>query len=81
MWDSHICIGGAVGSNLQNKQCLKNMGSVNEDCIAVSLLLHLTSSSMAYLENIWVWVADHDLDVSSQDQIDVYAACGILIES
>lgn len=81
MWDSHIRIGGAVGSNLQNKQCPKNTGSVNEDCIAASLLLHLTSSSTAYLENIWVWVADHDLDVSSQDQIDVYAARGILIES
>ncbi|KAJ5869330.1 hypothetical protein N7455_004271 [Penicillium solitum] len=81
MWDSHIRIGGAIGSKLQNKQCPKKTGKINKDCIAASLLLHLTASSTAYLENIWVWVADHDLDVSSQDQIDVYAARGILIES
>lgn len=45
------------------------------------MLLHLTPKSSAYLENIWAWVADHDLDVVSQDQIDIYAARGILIES
>ncbi|KAJ6007783.1 hypothetical protein N7540_011759 [Penicillium herquei] len=71
MWDSHIRIGGAIGSELQSEQCPKQTGRVNKDCIAASLLLHLTASSTAYLENIWVWVADHDLDVSSQDQIDV----------
>lgn len=81
MWDSHIRIGGAIGSNLQKAQCPKQSGKVNTDCIAASLLLHLTPSSTAYLENIWVWVADHDLDVNSQDQIDVYAGRGILIES
>jgi hypothetical protein len=54
---------------------------VNLNCIAASLLLHLTPSLTAYLENIWVWVADHDLDVITQDQIDIYSARGILIES
>ncbi|KAL4875747.1 pectate lyase superfamily protein-domain-containing protein [Aspergillus karnatakaensis] len=81
MWDSHIRIGGAAGSKLQKQQCPKNTGRVNPDCIAASLLLHLTPSSTPYLENIWVWVADHDLDVITQDQIDVYAGRGILIES
>ncbi|CAG8905451.1 unnamed protein product [Penicillium egyptiacum] len=81
MWDSHIRIGGAIGSQLQKSQCPKQSGKVNPDCIAASLLLHLTPSSNAYLENIWVWVADHDMDASTQDQIDVYAGRGILIES
>ncbi|EPS32683.1 putative exo-beta-1,3-glucanase [Penicillium oxalicum 114-2] len=81
MWDSHIRIGGAIGSQLQKAQCPKQSDKVNSDCIAASLLLHLTPSSTAYMENIWVWVADHDLDESTQDQIDVYAARGILIES
>ncbi|KAL5048229.1 hypothetical protein BDW71DRAFT_205766 [Aspergillus fruticulosus] len=81
MWDSHIRIGGAVGSNLQKQQCPKEMGRVNLKCIAASLLLHLTPTSTPYLENLWVWVADHDLDVITQDQIDVYSARGILIES
>ncbi|KAH1734685.1 hypothetical protein KXV22_007950, partial [Aspergillus fumigatus] len=80
MWDSHIRVGGAIGSNLQKDQCPKKTGSINPDCIAASLLLHLTPKSSAYLENIWVWVADHDLDVITQDQIDVYSARGVLIE-
>jgi hypothetical protein len=41
----------------------------------------MTPQSSAYLENIWAWVADHDLDLVSQDQIDVYSGRGILIES
>ncbi|KAL5042121.1 hypothetical protein BDW71DRAFT_217250 [Aspergillus fruticulosus] len=81
MWDSHIRIGGAVGSNLQKQQCPKETGRVNPKCIAASLSLHLTPTSTPYLENIWVWVADHDLDVITQDQIDIYSARGILIES
>ncbi|KAH2165080.1 hypothetical protein KXV74_005974 [Aspergillus fumigatus] len=81
MWDSHVCVGGAIGSNLQKDQCPKKTGSINPNCIAASLLLHLTPKSSVYLENIWVWVADHDLDVITQDQIDVYLARGVLIES
>jgi hypothetical protein len=43
--------------------------------------MHLTSKSTAYLENVWAWVADHDMDKVSQDQIEIYAGRGILIES
>ncbi|PWY66471.1 pectin lyase-like protein [Aspergillus sclerotioniger CBS 115572] len=81
MWDSHFRVGGAIGSDLQASQCPKGLGFVNPDCIAASLLLHLTPQSSAYLENIWLWTADHDLDLHTQDQIDVYAARGVLIES
>ncbi|KAI3194501.1 CAZyme family GH55 [Penicillium roqueforti] len=81
LWDSHFRVGGAKGSNLQASDCPKNSGSVNKDCIAASLMLRLTHSSSAYLENVWVWTADHDLDIASQDQLDIYAARGILIES
>ncbi|KAF3481752.1 LysM domain-containing protein [Arthroderma uncinatum] len=81
MWDSHFRVGGAVGSNLQKKECPKLTGKVNDSCKAASLLLHLTSQSSAYLENLWAWVADHDLDMVSQDQIDIYSARGVLIES
>lgn len=49
--------------------------------MAASLLLHLTATSSAYIENSWIWVADHDLDIFTQDQIDVYSARGVLIES
>lgn len=79
--DSHFRIGGAAGSHLQAADCPKESGTVNKKCIAAALALRLTQRSSAYLENVWVWTADHDLDKDSQDQIDVYAARGILVES
>jgi hypothetical protein len=81
MQDSHFRVGGATGSLLRSIQCPKNDGTVNTKCKAASLLLHLTPKSSAYLENIWAWTADHDLDKKSQDQINIYSARGILIES
>jgi len=81
MWDSHFRVGGAIGTELQANNCPKLTGQVNTGCIAASMLLHLTKSSSAYLENVWAWVADHDLDIPAQTQIDIYAARGILIES
>ncbi|GKT46029.1 putative glucan endo-1,3-beta-glucosidase btgC [Colletotrichum spaethianum] len=45
------------------------------------MLLHLKPDSDAYLENVWAWVADHDLDQSNRNQIDIYVARGMLIES
>ena len=60
--DSHFRIGGAKGSRLTATDCPKLTGEVNQDCIAGSVLLHMTSSSSGYLENIWGWVADHDFD-------------------
>ncbi|KAK7423088.1 hypothetical protein QQZ08_009255 [Neonectria magnoliae] len=45
------------------------------------MLLHLKPESTAYLENVWAWVADHDLDKSDRPQIDVYVGRGILIQS
>lgn len=49
--------------------------------MAASLLFHMTPTSSAYIENAWLWVADHDMDVPTQDTIDVYSARGLLIES
>lgn len=41
------------------------------------MLLHLTDTSSAYLENMWAWVADHDFDSGpAQTQLDVYVARG-----
>ena len=82
MWDSHFRVGGALGSQLQAAHCPKLSGSINNNCIAGSMLLHVTKTSSAYLENVWAWVADHDLDSGpAQTQIDIYVARGILIES
>ncbi|KAK4870959.1 hypothetical protein LT330_000196 [Penicillium expansum] len=81
LWDSHFRVGGAKGSKLQAKDCPKRASTLNKNCIAASMLMHITQGASAYIENLWAWTADHDLDIASQDQLDVYSARGILIES
>lgn len=64
--------------------------------MAAALVMHVTSQSSGYFENVWAWVADHDLDNplnafafetsdgiprDVQTQISVYSGRGILIES
>ncbi|KAE8381463.1 pectin lyase fold/virulence factor [Aspergillus bertholletiae] len=80
LWDSHFRVGGAQGSELQADKCPKG-GGINMHCIAASALIHITSKASAYLENVWAWVADHDLDTADEAQIDIFAGRGILIES
>ncbi|OAX38483.1 glycoside hydrolase family 55 protein [Rhizopogon vinicolor AM-OR11-026] len=79
MWDSHIRLGGAAGTNLQRAQCPS--GSVNADCKAAFLGIHLTPGSSAYFEGTWVWVADHDLDTPDSPQTSIFSGRGILSES
>ena len=56
MWDTHFRVGGALGSDLDMSKCAK--GTVSDDCIAASLLFHVTKQSSGYFENVWVWTAD-----------------------
>lgn len=79
MWDSHVRLGGAAGTNMQYSQC--PLGSVNSACQAAFLGIHLTSGSSAYLEGTWVWTADHDLDTSNSSDISIFTGRGILSES
>lgn len=86
MWDSHFRIGGAAGSDLTLADCPKT--GIYSKCEAASMLLHITSESSGYFENIWAWTADHDLDApvgdadtTSATQINVFTGRGILIES
>ena len=74
MWNTHFRIGGAVGSQVQSK-CT----STPDICKAAWGLLHLTSSSSAYLENIWGWTADHDLD--GQNPQTIATGRGLLVEA
>ncbi|KAI9279502.1 pectate lyase superfamily protein-domain-containing protein [Umbelopsis sp. AD052] len=79
MWDVHFRVGGAVGTNLQSAQCAKGSSTASASCYGAGMLLHVTSSASAYLENVWAWTADHDLDGGSQ--LSIYTGRGILIES
>ncbi|KAI9887851.1 MAG: hypothetical protein M1823_000373 [Watsoniomyces obsoletus] len=85
MWDVHMRIGGVAGSQIGPDNCAKNpnvTAPAKPECIATSLLLHITSSaSGVYMENNWIWVADHDLDAPGYGQINVFNGRGVLIES
>ncbi|KAJ6500511.1 exo-beta-1,3-glucanase [Mycena sanguinolenta] len=81
MWDSHIRLGGAAGTNLQASQCPSSGSGGTTNCMAAYAGLHLTATSSAYLEGTWVWLADHDLDSSGQSQISLYSGRGILSQS
>ncbi|KAG6839734.1 hypothetical protein C0991_012183 [Blastosporella zonata] len=78
-WDTHIRLGGALGTNLQAQQCPSSGGGGINNCYAAFLALHITPSATAYLEGMWAWLADHDLDGGSQ--LSLYSGRGILSES
>ncbi|KAI0196341.1 pectate lyase superfamily protein-domain-containing protein [Astrocystis sublimbata] len=80
MWDSHVRVGGAVGSNMQVGQCPAGDG-YSSACAGASMLMHVLPTASGYFENTWFWVADHDLDIPDQSQINVFSARGILVES
>ncbi|KAF7589366.1 hypothetical protein BBP40_004414 [Aspergillus hancockii] len=73
-WNTHFRIGGGVGSKVQS-----NCNSTPEKCKAAWGLLHLTSTSSAYIENMWGWTADHDLDGSNKQTIST--GRGLLVEA
>jgi hypothetical protein len=88
LWDVHTRIGGFAGSNLQLADCpttpnvVATAGNINPNCIAAFMSMHVTApSSGLYLENVWLWVADHDIEDKLVTQITVYAGRGLLIES
>jgi glucan 1,3-beta-glucosidase len=74
IWNSHFRVGGAAGSSIETN-CNKTLS----ECKAAWGLLHLTSSSSVYIENMWGWTADHDLDGSNTQLISV--GRGALIEA
>ncbi|KAF2266470.1 pectin lyase-like protein [Lojkania enalia] len=84
LWDVHFRIGGFAGTELQSDTCAKNPGTPHDadpKCIGSFMQLHVTKSSNGYFENVWLWTADHELDLSDHNQIDIYNGRGMLVES
>ena len=88
MWDVHARIGGFAGSNLQLANCPTTPNAttppapVNSACIAAFMTMHITpSASNLYLENVWLWTADHDVEDANLTQITVYSGRGLYVES
>ncbi|KAJ4288747.1 hypothetical protein N0V88_007281 [Collariella sp. IMI 366227] len=88
LWDVHTRIGGFAGSDLQLAECAKNPNTVvteqnlQKECIAAFMSVHITPSAAGvYMENCWVWVADHDIEEgANNEQITIYAGRGMLVE-
>jgi glucan 1,3-beta-glucosidase len=72
-WNTHFRVGGAAGSGVETK-C---QGPT--PCKAAFLLLHLKPSASVYIEDMWGWTADHDLDGGFNQLIST--GRGVLIES
>jgi hypothetical protein len=45
------------------------------------MMFHMTPTGSGYIENMWLWTADHDIDDANMTQTSVYVARGMLIES
>ena len=88
VWDVHARIGGFAGSNLQLAQCpttpniTVTADNLNYQCIAAYLTVHITKHAAGlYLENDWIWTADHDVEDPQLRQITIYTGRGLLDES
>ncbi|KAI1815988.1 glycoside hydrolase family 55 protein [Poronia punctata] len=84
MWDVHFRVGGTAGTELQSDHCSKTPDQttlVDPKCKGSFLMLHLTKTASAYIENCWFWVADHELDREDHNQINIYNGRGVLIEA
>ncbi|KAH8817280.1 putative exo-beta-1,3-glucanase [Xylogone sp. PMI_703] len=71
-WNSHFRIGGAAGSRVET-------ACQDAPCKAAFLMLHLTETASAYIEDMWGWTADHDLDKDYNQLIST--GRGALVES
>ena len=85
MWDVHTRIGGFAGTDLQLSQCPTNSSNnmtVNSDCIAAFMSMHVSGGgSKLYMENVWLWTADHDIEDPNLTQISIFTGRGLYIES
>ncbi|PIA90493.1 Glucan endo-1,3-beta-glucosidase [Cercospora beticola] len=70
--NSLITLGGTLNTGL-------SCGGKN-NCAAAYLGLHLSSTSSAYINNAWVWVADHAVDHANVGT-DTAGKGGVLVEA
>lgn len=71
MWDVHTRLGGFIGSNQQGDACIKlperNYTDASQipnldRCTVAFQSMHITKSAASiYVENSWLWAADHDI--------------------
>ncbi|KAG5977673.1 hypothetical protein E4U55_006625 [Claviceps digitariae] len=75
IWNSLITVGGTAGSEGINNGC----DDASNECKGAFIGLHLTKSSSAYVENTWVWVADHNSEGGGG--CNIAAKGGVLVQA
>eukprot|EP01127_Copromyxa_protea_P020738 TRINITY_DN6962_c0_g1_i2.p1 TRINITY_DN6962_c0_g1~~TRINITY_DN6962_c0_g1_i2.p1 ORF type:complete len:638 (-),score=117.86 TRINITY_DN6962_c0_g1_i2:26-1939(-) len=78
MWEVHFRVGGAIGTGINDVDCPSGTTAPASKCTGAWALMHVAAGSV-YMENVWGWVADHDLD--THKQLNVYNPRGFLCES
>ncbi|KAJ6524176.1 exo-beta-1,3-glucanase [Mycena capillaripes] len=78
MWDVHVRLGGAKGTNIDAANC--PISSTAVKCTSAFLGIHITDSGSGYFENVWVWNAGTGLIVSFSS-INSFSGRGVLVES
>ncbi|KAJ5999469.1 Pectin lyase fold/virulence factor [Penicillium sp. IBT 35674x] len=76
LWNTVVMVGGTAETSISNVCTSQDP----KDCMAAFMVMHLTESSSAYIENFWGWTADHNLDSTSLLTI-VSTGRGILVEA
>lgn len=76
LWNTHITVGGSADTNINTACTSPNTAS----CLAAFLMVHLTPSSSAYIENMWGWTADHSLERGRGPQ-NIATGRGILVQA
>jgi glucan 1,3-beta-glucosidase len=80
VWDVHYRIGGAAGSLVDRNTCPKNATMADSpQCVGVHTLLHIKANASVYVENVWGWVGDHNIDSGRGD--NCYTARGLVTET
>ncbi|CAI7617542.1 unnamed protein product [Penicillium glandicola] len=76
LWNTMAMVGGTAETSIASACTSQDP----KDCMAAFMVMHLTKSSSAYIENFWGWTADHNLDSASLLTI-ISTGRGILVES
>jgi glucan 1,3-beta-glucosidase len=73
IWNSHFRVGGAMGSTAGD--CY----DLSAPCQAAFMHLHIAPSAQVYIENMWGWTADHNLDAGPSEYVST--GRGLLVEA
>ncbi|KAG0124681.1 pectate lyase superfamily protein-domain-containing protein [Tuber indicum] len=84
LWDVHFRVGGSMGTDLAPPECAKKpeqSNTADPRCFGAFMHLHIKKTASLYMENIWAWTSDHNLDGPDFGQISIYNGRGILTET